>query len=101
MILLQDIFDKYKDIWLEINTNHHKENSYARFFEIRTKGKAAYIKLFSYYPKTNNISYFRIMSLKHLSWIKFAQLNKDMEDKLEALYAKAILTENGPAYKNV
>lgn len=94
MILLEEIFKQYYDRWFIANTHNHKEDSYVRFMEIRTRGKTAYIRLFSYYPKTDKIAYLKITKLNHLSWIKIENINKEMEEKLNVLFTKALLTQH-------
>lgn len=94
--LLEDIFDKYRDVWFMGNTNHHKNNSYIRFLELRNRNKRSYIKIFAYYPPTKKVSYFKVSSINHLSWLKIIHVNEE----LNSIFAKHLLLNNDELAKN-
>jgi len=95
--LLEDIFNKYRDVWFVGNTNHHKNDSYIRFMEIRSRNKKSYIKLFAYYPPTKKVSYFKLSNINHLSWLKIIRV----DDELNSIFAKHLLLKNDELAENL
>jgi len=94
--LLEDVFNKYRDVWFLANTNHHKNDSYIRFLEIRNRNGKTYIKLFSYYPPTKKVSYFKLSNINHLSWLKIINVNEE----LNYIFAKHLLLKNDELAKD-
>jgi hypothetical protein len=101
MKLLEDIFKQYYDNWFYAYTQNHKEKSFIRFMEIRTRGKTTYIKVFSYYPKTGKVDYFKLSNLNHLSWLDVIEdIDKETEETLNTLYVKSLLTQRDEYVKD-
>lgn len=98
MTLLDDLYNTYFNTWFYAKTDKHTEKSFIRFIKIKDGLKRnrryKYIEVFAYYAKTDRISYFKINSLDHFSFIDIIEdIDKDTEDKLNALFARELLTQ--------
>lgn len=95
MTLLDSFYDTHFNTWLYAYTDKHTEKSYIRFIEIDEEiSGTKYIKVFAYYAKTDRISYYKIIKISSLDSMEIIdEMDQDTEDKLNALFARELLTQ--------
>lgn len=101
MNLLDNLFKQYYDTWFYAYAGKHKEKSLVRFVDIKMRNKTKYIRIFAYYPKTQRVDFYKISTIKHMSWLDMIEMmDPDTEMELNALFAKTLLTQRDEYIKD-
>lgn len=95
MTILEEVFNRYKDLWLSRNISGYKGPCYYRFVKVELHNTE--IEMIRYYPKTHKWQYDYAAKIEYLSKLEIVD-DENLTSKLDAEYAKFLLTKKDNMY---